>query len=46
MLAFNRWVQDNAAATTPPMALLDTTGRSLQETAAAVRAWAVQRVAG
>jgi broad-specificity NMP kinase len=46
MLAFNRWVQDNAAATTPPMALLDTTGRSLQETAAAVRAWALQRVAG
>lgn len=39
MLAFNRWVKDHAATTTPPMELLDTTGRSVAESAAAVRAW-------
>ena len=39
MLAFNQWVKHNAATTTPSMRLLDTTGRSLQDTAARVRAW-------
>jgi hypothetical protein len=44
MLAFNRWVKDHAATTTPPMELLDTTGRSVAESAAAVRAWVLQRL--
>jgi hypothetical protein len=39
MLAFNKWVKRNAATTTPPMRLLDTTGRSVQDSAASVRAW-------
>jgi hypothetical protein len=44
MLAFNRWVKDNAATTTPPMQLLDTGGRSVQDSAASVRAWVLQRL--
>ena len=42
MLAFNQWVKRNAATTTPPMELLDTSGHSVQDSAASVRAW-VQR---
>jgi hypothetical protein len=42
MLAFNQWVKRNAATTTPPMELLDTSGHSVQDSAACVRAW-VQR---
>jgi hypothetical protein len=45
MLAFNRWVKRNAATTTPPMELLDTSGRSVQESAAGVQAWAMARLA-
>jgi hypothetical protein len=45
MLAFNRWVERNAAATTPPMELLDTSGRSVQDSAAEVRAWMLRRLA-
>jgi hypothetical protein len=45
MLTFNRWVKRNAATTTPPMQLLDTTGRSVEDTAAGVRAWALRQVA-
>lgn len=41
MLRFNRWFQDHAATTTPPMTLLDTsrltTAESIQQTAAWVR---------
>jgi hypothetical protein len=42
MLAFNQLVKRNAATTTPPMELLDTSGHSVQDSAACVRAW-VQR---
>jgi hypothetical protein len=44
MLAFNRWVRGNAATTTPPMELLDTGGRSVHDSAAAVRAWVRRRL--
>jgi hypothetical protein len=44
MLAFNQWVKRKAATTTPPMQLLDTTGRSVQDTAAGVRAWVLQQL--
>lgn len=44
MLAFNLWVQHNAATTTPPMRLLDTTGRSLKDTAARVQAWILEQL--
>jgi broad-specificity NMP kinase len=46
MLAFNQWVKDNAATTVPPMQLLDTGGRSVQDSAAGVRAWVLQQLAG
>jgi broad-specificity NMP kinase len=45
MLAFNRWVKDNAATTVPPMQLLDTGGRSVQDSAAGVRAWVLRQLA-
>jgi hypothetical protein len=44
MRAFNQWVKDNAATTTPPMELLDTTGHTVADSAAAVRAWALGRL--
>jgi hypothetical protein len=44
MLAFNQRVKDNAATTVPPMQLLDTSGRSVQDSAARVRAWALQQL--
>jgi hypothetical protein len=44
VLAFNRWVRRNAATTTPPMELLDTGGRSVQDSAAGVRAWVLRRL--
>jgi hypothetical protein len=44
MLAFNQWVKDNAATTVPPMQLLDTSGRSVQDSAARVRAWVLQQL--
>jgi hypothetical protein len=37
-------VKDNAATTTPPMELLDTTGHTVADSAAAVRAWALGRL--
>ena len=39
MLAFNQWVKHNAATTTPPMQLLDTSGRSVQDSAECVQTW-------
>jgi hypothetical protein len=45
MVAFNRWVRRNAATTTPPMELLDTTGLSVQSSATSVRAWVLRRLA-
>jgi hypothetical protein len=44
MLAFNQWVKDNAATTVPPMQLLDTGDRSVQDSAARVRAWVLQQL--
>jgi hypothetical protein len=44
MLAFNQWVKDKAATTVPPMQLLDTGGRSVQDSAARVRAWVLQQL--
>lgn len=39
MLEFDTWIRENAAHTTPPMTLLDTTGATVPQTAAAVTAW-------
>jgi broad-specificity NMP kinase len=39
MIDFNHWVRDNAATTDPPMELLDTTGRGVEETADRVADW-------
>jgi hypothetical protein len=45
MVSFNRWLITNAPATEPPMSLLDTTHRTLDETAREVEAWMVMRAA-
>lgn len=45
MQAFNEWLKENAAATSPPMTLLDTTDADPRETVAAVVAW-VRRALG
>jgi predicted kinase len=39
MIQFSRWLTDNASRTTPPMALLDTTGSSVEDTVDQVAAW-------
>src|SRR4051812_13756542 len=39
MAQFNRWLTQHALTTTPPMALLDTTTESLDETVAKVERW-------
>jgi hypothetical protein len=44
MLEFNRWVRRNAAATRPPMLLLDTSGAGAEASAAAVRGWVLDRL--
>ena len=44
MLAFNQWVKRKATTTTPPMQLLDTTGRSVKDSSAGVRAWVLQQL--
>jgi hypothetical protein len=36
--------QDNAATTTPPLELLDTTGHTVADSAATIRAWALGRL--
>ena len=38
-LRFNRWFKQRAAEVTPPVALLDTTEATVEETAASVKAW-------
>jgi hypothetical protein len=43
-LTFNRWLREHAAATNPPVTLLDTTGRPARETAAAVAVWIKEKV--
>ena len=37
--AYNRWLQENATTTDPPITLLDTSAASVAETATAVRRW-------
>ena len=44
MQQFNRWLKANAAATTPPLTLLDTTARGPAETVAAVARWVRERL--
>jgi predicted kinase len=39
MRAFNRWLREHAATTSPPMTLLDTTALSVTEVVDAVSAW-------
>lgn len=38
-IAFNQWFKDNAVKTFPPMRLIDTTGKSVEETADEVETW-------
>jgi hypothetical protein len=45
MTAFNRWLIDHAATTAPPMALLDTSRRTVDESAAHVVNWVRARLA-
>jgi broad-specificity NMP kinase len=46
MLEFNGWILRNAATTTPPMDLLDTTTDPVDTTADAVAAWVRSRLPG
>jgi broad-specificity NMP kinase len=39
MLGYAAWLQENAATLSPPVALLDTTGRSAEDTAQQVCGW-------
>ena len=43
-LNHNRWLQENAASTDPPMDVIDTTSQSPNETAAALAAWIRSRL--
>jgi hypothetical protein len=45
MTAFNRWLIDHAAATAPPMALLDTSRRTVDESVEDVVNWVRARLA-
>lgn len=44
MIEFNHWVKDNAESTKPPMDLLDTTTRTIAETADEVTVWLTARL--
>ncbi|WP_312880150.1 AAA family ATPase [Actinokineospora xionganensis] len=44
MLDFNTWIKKNAASTSPPMDLLDTTTATVEETTAAVADWLLARL--
>lgn len=46
MVRFNRWLKENAAATAPPMTLLDTTSISIDEATKAAAAWVRDRLGG
>jgi hypothetical protein len=46
MLTFNQWFADNAAQTEPPMALLDTTGLTVEDAVQRVAAWVRSRLSG
>jgi shikimate kinase len=43
---FNHWLKEHAAATAPPVTLIDTTSAALTETAALVARWIRERVGG
>jgi predicted kinase len=43
-LSFNRWFQENGAKTDPVITLLDTTGRSVQETVVKVAKWIKEKI--
>lgn len=45
MLAFNAWLRANAASTSPPMTLHDTSREAPERTAAFVRRWVRERLA-
>jgi hypothetical protein len=45
MQTFNEWLKANAAVTSPPMTLLDTSDADPSETVAAVASWVRQRLA-
>jgi hypothetical protein len=45
MLDFNQWLLENAQATAPPMALLDTTNDSVEESVRSVAEWVRSRSA-
>lgn len=44
MLGFNTWIKENAATTSPPMTLLDTTTATVAETTTAVADWLLARL--
>jgi hypothetical protein len=44
MAAFNRWLIEPAMTTTPPMTLLETTTRALEETVTKVEPWIDERL--
>lgn len=44
MTKFNRWLQENAGTTSPPMTLLDTSTLSPAESVAAVRSWIQEQI--
>jgi hypothetical protein len=44
MRTFNEWLKANAAATSPPMTLLDTSDTDPSATVAAVAAWVRERL--
>jgi hypothetical protein len=44
MVAFNRWIKDNAAQTSPPLTLLDTSRASPPEVAHAIAGWVRARL--
>lgn len=46
MLEFNKWLQDNANGTNPPMKTLDTTAVSVQQTVESIHAWIVAKTNG
>ncbi|HEU5469773.1 MAG TPA: AAA family ATPase [Actinophytocola sp.] len=45
MIEFNHWVREHAATTKPPMELLDTTTRTVEQTADLVAEWIGERLA-
>jgi len=44
MVLFSRWIAENAANTAPPMTVLDTSNRSIDETVERVANWILCRL--